>query len=181
MTIYGTVGQVIKTAQPSAIGQLTRIRQHVCLSATGAMSTTPNAAMERLLKLLIQEETRSVIHLYANYIALTTLYQQVKKDKNLGMPYLLIQPHQQIKKDNFQIQTTARESWKQGPPSKSTVLLDELITIQNCSREIINQQVSCTTIVNYCSDSQANYKDNSLLTNQNMTSKIRSGKPTRDK
>lgn len=58
---------VSKNAQASAIGQLFDIQRLACLSATGAMSTTPTVVVKvqfnlTPVQILLQIETRTVIH-----------------------------------------------------------------------------------------------------------------------
>lgn len=132
MIAYGSIVWWPKTQQAGAIRQLESIQRQACLCVTGAMRTTPTAALEVLLNLPplhihIQGEARSVNHrLLQNQVSISqthgTKYQrlidELKADPLTGMPGdAMVQRYSFEKK--YTVIIPERESWKIGLPVKA--------------------------------------------------------------
>lgn len=129
MIIYGSVAWWPKTGQGTAIRTLSGIQRQACLSVTGAMSTTPTAALEAILSLpplhiFIQGEARAVNYRLMNGPLQTSKQQsrrfreienELKANQILGKPSDVITvKYNFIRKYNILI--PGKDEWKRGVP-----------------------------------------------------------------
>ena len=132
MVTYGSIVWWPKTQQVGAIRLLSGIQRQACLSATGAMRTTPTAAMQVLLNLpplhiFVRAEARSVRYrLIQGQPPITQshgaehqrLVKELKENPITGMPSDAMAIKYNFNK-SYKIVIPDREDWKNGPPVRA--------------------------------------------------------------
>lgn len=136
MIAYGAIVWWNKTRQSGVARQLSCVQRLACLATTGAMRTTPTAAMEVLLNLpplhiFIQKEARSIRYrLLQGHAPISQqhgsdhlkLYEELRADPLLGMHSDSMIPRYSYEK-NFKVQIPGREAWEEGPPVRAELAL----------------------------------------------------------
>ncbi|XP_073978772.1 uncharacterized protein [Rhodnius prolixus] len=129
MVSHGAVAWWAKTLQVGGVRALSGIQRLACLSVTGAMRTSPTAALEVLLNLpplhiYIQGVTRAVVvRLMEGQAPITVrhggayqeLYEELEADPILGLPSDFMTPKYNFDKP-FKVCIGDREAWRRGPP-----------------------------------------------------------------
>lgn len=134
MITYGAIAWWPKTQQAGVTQLLGAIQRQACLSATGAMKTTPTRAIEVLLNLpplpiFIQGEARAVAcRLSKGQQPISKLHgaahlkqiEELENDQILGMPSDRMLLKYSFEK-NFKVNIHDRDTWKEGPPIQAEI------------------------------------------------------------
>lgn len=122
MVSYASVAWYRKTTQKTTIARLGSLQRTACVIVTGAMSTSPTAALEAMLNLpplnlhLEKEARSSMLRILTarkgNWLsrALTTLGESVNDVPVLGMPLDTIPPKLSTQ-INYSVELLKREDW----------------------------------------------------------------------